>query len=140
MQSALHASVESHFKQYNNIYVALILCTHVIQRLTNGIMIMCITYGFTDGLGNNGSTNSIISSCLKISSTHNPFSSRFPFPVAVHHCNFYRVSSLHNLLPLFHLVTMHVCRTVGIYLNISYLYSNSRMPMHRFFENTLVVL
>ena len=41
---------------------------------------MCIKRGFMVGLGNNGFTNPIISSCLEISSAYNPFSSRFPFP------------------------------------------------------------
>ena len=43
---------------------------------------MCITRGFMVDLGNNGFTNPIISSCLEISSAYNPYSSRFPFPVA----------------------------------------------------------
>ena len=57
--------------------------TYVIRRLTNGITVMCITRGFMVGLGNNGFMNLIISSCLEISSTYNPFSSRFPFPVTI---------------------------------------------------------
>ena len=76
---------------------------------------MCITHGFMGGLGNNGFTNPIISTCLKISSAYNSFSSRFPFPVAVHRCNAYRVSGLHNILPLLPSVTMHVCKKVDIY-------------------------
>ena len=91
------ASVARHL---NNTIIALVLYTHVIQRLTNGITVMCITHGLMDGLGNNGFTNPIISSCLEISSTDNPFSPRFPFPVAVHHCTVYRVNSLHNIPPL----------------------------------------
>ena len=63
-------------------------------------MVMCIMHGFMDGLGNNGFTNPIISSCLEISIAYNPFSSRFPFPVAVHHCNAYRVNGLHTIPPL----------------------------------------
>ena len=51
-------------------------------------------------LGNNGFTNPIISSCLETSSTYNPFSSGFPFPVAIHHRNVCRVNGLHNILPL----------------------------------------
>ena len=58
---------------------------------------MCIMHGFVDGLGNNGFTNPIISSCLEISSTYNPFISRFPFPVAVHRCSIYRFNGLHNI-------------------------------------------
>ena len=61
---------------------------------------MCITCGFMVGLGNSGLTNPIISSCLEISSAYNPFSSRFPFPVAIHCHNLYRVDHLHNILPL----------------------------------------
>ena len=57
---------------------------------------MCVTRGFMVGLGNNGFTNPIISSCLEISSAYNPFSSRFPFPIAIHHRNLCRVNSLHN--------------------------------------------
>ena len=49
---------------------------------------------------NNGFTNPIISSCLEISSANNLFSSRFPFPVAIHHHNVCRVNSLHNIPPL----------------------------------------
>ena len=45
-------------------------------------------------------TNPIISSCLEISTTCNPFSSRFPFPVAIHRRNVCRVNGLHNILPL----------------------------------------
>ena len=52
------------------------------------------------GLGNNGFTNPIISSCLEISSTYNPFSSGFSFTVAIHHYNYCRVNGLHNILPL----------------------------------------
>ena len=70
------------------------------RRLTNGITVICITHGFMDGLGNNGFTNPIISSCLQISSIYNPFSSRFSFPVAFHHCNIYRLNGLHNKPPL----------------------------------------
>ena len=61
---------------------------------------MCIKHGFMVGLGNNGFTNPIISSCLEISSAYNPFSSRFPFPAAIHHHNVYRVNGLHNIPPL----------------------------------------
>ena len=61
---------------------------------------MCITQGFTDGLGNYGFTNPIISSCLEISSTYNLFSPRFTFPVAVRRYNVYRVNGLHNIPPL----------------------------------------
>ena len=56
--------------------------------------------GFMDGLGNNGFTNPIISSCLQISSTYNLFSPRFAFPVAVCCCNVYRANGLHNIPPL----------------------------------------
>ena len=78
------------------------LYTHVIRRLTNGITAMCITHGFMVGLGNNGFTNPIISSCLEISSAYNPFSSRFSFPVAIHRCNVCRVNGLHNIPPRDH--------------------------------------
>ena len=37
---------------------------------------------------------------LEISSTYNPFSSRFPFPVAIHCHNVCRVNGLHNIPPL----------------------------------------
>ena len=37
---------------------------------------------------------------LEISSIYNPFSSRFPFLVAFHHCNVYRFNGLHTILPL----------------------------------------
>ena len=60
----------------------------------------CKTIGFMDGLGNNGFTNPIISSCLEISSIYNPFSSRFLFPVIFHHCTVYRFNSLHDIPPL----------------------------------------
>ena len=59
--------------------------------------IMCIMHGFMVDLGNNGFTNPIISSCLEISSAYNPFSSRFPFPVAIHRRNVWRVNGLHNI-------------------------------------------
>ena len=49
------------------------------------------------GLGNNGFINPIISSCLEISSAYNPFSSKFPFPVAIHRHNVCRVNGLHNI-------------------------------------------
>ena len=52
------------------------------------------------GLGNNGFTNPIISSCLEISSTYNVFSSGFPFPVTIHRRNVFRINGLHNILPL----------------------------------------
>ena len=81
--AACTASVAKHFKQYYIRIIALVLYTHVIQRLTNEITVMCITRGFMVGLGNNGFTNPIISSCLEISSAYNPFSSRssrFLFP------------------------------------------------------------
>ena len=52
------------------------------------------------GLGNNGFTNPIISSCLEISSAYNPFSSRFSFPVVIHLRNVCRVNGLHNIPPL----------------------------------------
>ena len=58
---------------------------------------MCITRGFMVGLGSNGFTNPIISSCLEISSTYNQFSSRFLFAIAIHHHNVCRVNSLHNM-------------------------------------------
>ena len=61
---------------------------------------MRIPRGFIVGLGNNGFTNPIISYCLEISSAYNPFSSRFPFPVAIHRRNVCRVNSLHNIPPL----------------------------------------
>ena len=63
-------------------------------------MVMCITRGFMVGLGNDGFTNPIIPSFLEISSAYNPFSSRFPFPVAIHRRNVYRVNGLHNIPPL----------------------------------------
>ena len=50
--------------------------------------------------GNSSFTNPINSSCLEISSANNPFSSRFSFPVAIHHHNVCRVNSLHNIPPL----------------------------------------
>ena len=37
---------------------------------------------------------------LEISSIYNPFLSRFPFPIAFHHCNVYRFNGLHNIHPL----------------------------------------
>ena len=81
----------------NNTIIALVLYTHVIGRLTNGITVMCLTHGFMVGLGNNGFTNPIISSCLEISSAYNPFFSRFSSPVATHRCNVCRVNGLHNI-------------------------------------------
>ena len=74
-----------HFKQDQTIIIisTIIYCTHVIRRITNEITVMYITHGFMVGLGHNGFTNPIISSCLEISSTYNPFSTRFPFPVAM---------------------------------------------------------
>ena len=61
---------------------------------------MYIMHGVMVGLGNNGFTNPIISSCLEISDACNPFSSRFPLPVAIHRRNVCRVNGLHNILPL----------------------------------------
>ena len=61
---------------------------------------MCITRGFMVGLVNNGFTNPIISSCLEISSSYNPFSSRFPFAIGIHRRNVCKVNGLHNILPL----------------------------------------
>ena len=60
---------------------------------------MCLTRGFMVGLGNNDFTNPIISSCQETSSVYNPFSSRFPFPVAIHRRNVCRVDGLHNIPP-----------------------------------------
>ena len=37
---------------------------------------------------------------LEISRVYNPFSSRFPFPLAFHRCNIYRFNGLHNTPPL----------------------------------------
>ena len=37
---------------------------------------------------------------LEISRVYNPFSSRFPFPLAFHLCNIYRFNGLHNIPPL----------------------------------------
>ena len=34
---------------------------------------------------------------LQISSVYNPFSSRFSFPVAFHHCNVYRFNGEHTI-------------------------------------------
>ena len=87
-----------HFKQYYNSIST--IYTYVIRRLTNGITVMCITDGFMVGLGSNGFTNPVISSCLEISSAYNQFSSRFSFPIAIHRCNVYRVYGLHNISPL----------------------------------------
>ena len=61
---------------------------------------MCIKRSFMVGLGNNDFSNPIISSCLEISSTYNPFSSRFPFRAAFHRRNVCRVNGLHNIPPL----------------------------------------
>ena len=85
-----------YFKQYYNSIST--IYTHVIRRLTNGITV--ITRGFMVGLGSNGCTNLIISSCLEISSAYNQFSSRFSFPIAVHRRNVCRVNGLHNIPPL----------------------------------------
>ena len=87
-----------HFKQYYNSIST--IYTHVIGRLTNGITVMCITRGFTVGLGSNGFTNPIISSSLEISSAYNQFTSRFPFPVVICRRNVCRVNGLHNIPPL----------------------------------------
>ena len=38
--------------------------------------------------------------CQEISSAYNPFSSRFPFAVAVRCCNVYSFKGLHNIPPL----------------------------------------
>ena len=78
-----------HFKQYYNSISTIYTCNYII--------VMCIRHGW---LGQQSLHYPIISSCLEISSAYNPFSSRFPFPVAVHHCNGYRVNGLHNILPL----------------------------------------
>ena len=45
---------------------------------------------------------------LEISSLYNPFSSRFPFPVASHRYNVYRFSDLHITPSFYHLATMYV--------------------------------
>ena len=69
-------------------------------------------------LGNDGFTNPIIPSFLEISNAFNPFSSRFPFPVATNRHNVCTVNGLHNrrlYRPFYHLATMHMCKTVGIY-------------------------
>ena len=58
---------------------------------------MCITRGFMVGLGSNGFTNPIISSCLEISSAYNQLSSRFLLPIAIRHRNVCRVNRLHNI-------------------------------------------
>ena len=99
-----------------------IIYTHEIRRLTNGITVMCINRGFMVGLGNNGFSNPIISCCLEISSAYNPFSSRFPFPTAFHCREMFAGLTAYIIYHSFyHLVTMHVCETVGIYWNKSYL-------------------
>ena len=75
----------------------------------------CKTIGFMDGLGNNGFANPIISSCLEISSVYNPFSSRFLFPVVfIIVALFIDLTACIIYHPFYHLVTMHVCKTVGI--------------------------
>ena len=62
---------------------------------------MCITRDFMVGLGNNGVTNPIISSCLEISIAHTiRFPLDFPFPFAIHRRNVCRVNGLHNITSL----------------------------------------
>ena len=86
----------------NYTIIALVLNTHVIRRLTYGITIMCITHGFMDGLGNlNGFTNPIISPTQKLVAHRlQSIFLQISVPVAVHHCNVYRINSLHNIPPL----------------------------------------
>ena len=78
---------------------------------------MCITRGFMVDFGNNGFTNPITSSYLEISSAYNPFSSRYPFPVAM----FAGLTAFIIYHLFYHLAAMHVYKTVGIYYNKSYL-------------------
>ena len=52
---------------------------------------------------------------LEISSIYNSFSPRFPFPVVIHRHNVCRVKVCIIYHPFNHLVTMHVCKRVGIY-------------------------
>ena len=68
--------------------------------LANGVMVMCIKRGFMVGLGNNGFNNPIISCCLEVSSAYNPFTSKFPFPAAIHHHNVCSVDGLNKIPPL----------------------------------------
>ena len=69
------------------------LLLKLINYVDDNIMLM---HDFMDGLDNYGFTNPVISSCLDISSSHNTFFYRFPFPVAVYYCNVYRANGLHN--------------------------------------------
>ena len=100
-----------HFKQYYNSISTIYTCTSKTY-LANEITVMCIMRGFMVGLGNNGFTNPIISSCLEISSAYNPFSSRFPFLVVA---MFAGLTVCIIFRPFYHLATMHVCKIVGIY-------------------------
>ena len=52
---------------------------------------------------------------LEISSVYNPFSSRFPFPVAFHRCNVYRFNGLHRPYRPFTTWRPCTCARVGIY-------------------------
>ena len=82
----------------NNTIITLVLYAHVIRRLSYwwNYTVMCITRGFMVGLGNNGVTNPIISSCLEISIAHTiRFPLDFPFPFAIHRRNVCRVNGLH---------------------------------------------
>ena len=95
--AACIASVARHFKQYYDSISTIYKCNSktFLWNYSN-----VYTHSFMVGLGNNGFTNPIISSYLEISSACNPFSSRFPFPVAIHCRNVCRVNGLYNIPPL----------------------------------------
>ena len=88
----------------------------LIQKLTNGITMMYITYGFVDGLGNMASPIQLSLPALEIKIT--PYAQKFPryvnfayFVVTywysenlIHEnllvCNNYRFVTVHKMLPL----------------------------------------
>ena len=80
--------------------------------LHDEITVMCVTHGFMDGLHNNVFTNPIISSYL----VH-----KIHFPLDFHFLSQFIVAMFTGLMayvmycPFYHLATMHVCKTVGIY-------------------------
>ena len=82
------------------LFLGLLSVIHFSSQVWVKLIQMCSMHCFIDGLGNNGFTNPIISCCLESSSAYNPFSSRFPFSVAIHHRSVCRVNFLHNIPPL----------------------------------------
>ena len=97
------------------LFLGLLSVVHFSSQVWVKLIQMYSMHCFIDGLGNNGFTNPIISRCLESSSAYNPFSSRFPFLLQFIIAVFAGLTACIIYRPFYHLATMHVCKTVGIY-------------------------